>query len=108
VSQGTYDTHKVRTVCERKLLIDFRNGKEANGWFLLDGKRAARVTVAHGRKPIPPKTYKSIANQLSLTIDELDELLDCTLKFGPYAQLLRTRKNLPAPVQPPPKPSRRR
>jgi len=67
----------VKKCCEKKLGIEFRAGNEFNGWLILNGKKTARITIPKGRKPIPPKTYKSMALQLKLTVDELDRLLDC-------------------------------
>ena len=51
-----YNTHEVKCICESKLKITFKGNKELNGYFMIDGKKAARITVAKGRKDIPPKT----------------------------------------------------
>ena len=65
MKNNEYNTLRVKTACENKLGITFRDGAEFNGWFVHEGKRIARVTVPHGRKPIPPKTYASMASQLN-------------------------------------------
>ena len=83
-----FNTHDVKKCCENKLEIKLRKGKEFNGWFELYGKKAARITIPHGRKFIPPKTYKSMAKQLKLTTDEFDNLLECPLKKKKYQQIL--------------------
>lgn len=92
MKNATYNTLDVKNVCVRKLNICFRDGGEFNGWFEHDGKRIARVTVPHGRKPIPPKTYKSMATQLKLTTEQFDLLLDCPLKNEHYIQILSEKK----------------
>ena len=84
-----YNTLCVKTVCENKLSISFRDGGEFNGWFEYKGRKIARITVPHGRKPIPPKTYKSMARQLNLTIEQFDNLLDCPLKFEDFLNILK-------------------
>ncbi|MCR5813472.1 MAG: hypothetical protein K6G15_03120 [Desulfovibrio sp.] len=89
MKNNDYDTLRVKSVCENKLGIEFRNGSESNGWFVHEGKRIARVTVPYGRKPIPPKTYKSMASQLKLSVSEFDSLLDCPLKLEQYLDALR-------------------
>lgn len=86
-----YNTQDVKRCCENKLEINFRSGKELNGWFLLNGKKACRITVPKGRKSIPPKTYKSIANQLKLTIEELNLLLKCNLTKINYQEIILER-----------------
>jgi hypothetical protein len=91
MKNAEYHTRKVKNCCENKLGIEFRKGrsKEHNGWFKLkDGKKAVRITVPKGKKPIPPKTYKSMAKQLMLEVEEFDELLECTLKLEGYQEIL--------------------
>lgn len=60
-----------------------------NGWFFLEEKKTARITVSVGRKSIPPKTYKSMATQLKLTIEQFDELLECPLRYNDYVTILQ-------------------
>ena len=91
MSNGKFDTSHVKNVCERKLSIQFRKGKECNGWVTFNGIRISRITVPKGRKYIPPKTYKNMANQLSLTTSEFDKLLECPLTTDLYIKLLRNK-----------------
>lgn len=86
-----YNTADVKKCCEVKLDIKFRDRKEFNGWFWLDDRKAARITIPKGRKFIPPKTYRSMAVQLRLTISEFDDLLDCPLNKVNYENLLIDR-----------------
>ena len=86
MKNATYNTKDVMTVCQNKLDIEFRSGGEYNGWYILNGKRVARITIPKGRKPIPPKTYKSMAAQLKLDVNDFDRLLDCPLKAEEYRE----------------------
>ncbi|WP_304022746.1 hypothetical protein [Desulfovibrio piger] len=92
MKNDVYNTLRVKTVCENKLNIVFRDGSEFNRWFIYEGRKIARITVPHGRKPIPPKTYKSMAQQLKLPIEDFDELLDCPLKYDDYIKILKENK----------------
>ena len=83
----------VKKCCESKLGIQFRSGNELTGWFELNGYKAARVTVPKGKKPLPPKTYKSMARQLKLSTDEFDELLKCPLTYKKYKAILMERSS---------------
>lgn len=83
-----FHTHDVKRCCEEKLDIEFRRGKEFNGWYYLGDRKAARITIPKGRKPIPPKTYKSMAFQLKLSIPQFDDLLTCPLEGDEYKRIL--------------------
>lgn len=91
-----YRSGDVKERCSRKLGIDFRAGGSGRsphdtGWYRLEGKKTARITVARGRKPIPPKTYRSMAGQLKLTVEEFDDLLDCPMGGAEYERIIRGR-----------------
>ncbi|MEW6265561.1 MAG: hypothetical protein AB1641_21010 [Thermodesulfobacteriota bacterium] len=83
-----YHTADVKRICENKLKIAFRHGHEFNGWFELNGIKMARITIPKGRKPIPPKTYKSMSMQLKLTVEQFDRLLECPLSLDQYQEIL--------------------
>lgn len=88
---ASFDTQDVKKCCEHKLDIVFRRkSKEFSGWYHLDDKKAARITVPKGRKSIPPKTYKSMATQLKLDVEQFDNLLVCPLKKDEYETILRS------------------
>ena len=91
MKNANFHTKDVKTICENKLDIEFRSGKEYNGWFLLDDQKVARITVPKGRKPIPRKTYISMAIQLKLLVDEFDDLLECPIDKEKYEQILKSR-----------------
>jgi len=85
----SFDTHDVKKRCENKLGIEFRAKKHFNGWYYLDDKKTARISVPKGKKFIPPKTYKSMADQLKLSVDQFDDLLECPLEQNGYEEILR-------------------
>ena len=89
MDNSRYNTSDVKKICVKKLNIGFnkRHGKRAphfTGWFCRDGKKIKRITVAKGKKPIPPKTYKTMANQLGLSVSLFDDLLECPLTLDKY------------------------
>jgi hypothetical protein len=86
-----HNTLDVKRCCEVKLGVSFRPGHECNGWVEINGQKAARITVPKGRKPIPPKTYKSMARQLKLTVSEFDRLLRCPLTADEYIRIALDR-----------------
>lgn len=90
-----FSTQQVKNVCERKLNIVFRCNKECNGWFEYEGKKISRITVPKGRKPIPAKTYKSMAKQLKLSVEDMDNLLACPLNLEKYLAILESQGLLP-------------
>jgi hypothetical protein len=89
MKNSSYNSSDVKKRCEHKLCIQFRDGGEFNGWYYYNGKKVARVTVPKGRKFLPPKTYKSIANQLKLTVEQFDSFLDCPLDRNKYENILK-------------------
>ena len=86
-----FHSRDVKHCCENKLGIQFRQGSEHNGWYTLEGRKVARITVPKGKKPIPPKTYKSMAGQLKLSVGEFDQLLECPLSSKEYEQIVRSK-----------------
>lgn len=91
MKNAKFGADDVKRCCENKLGIVFRSAKEFNGWVVLDGRKAARVTVPKGRKDLTPGTYRCMARQLRLGVQEFDDLLECPLDGGTYAALLRQR-----------------
>ena len=86
----SFNTNDIKKCCESKLDIEFRKAKEFNGWFRLEGIKIARITVPKGKKFVPTKTYKSMASQLKLNVNQFDDLLECPLKKDGYEEILRT------------------
>ena len=90
MESSKFTTHDVKKCCENKLDIVFREAKEFNGWFRMHTGKIARITIPKGRKPIPRKTYKSMANQLKISIQQFDDLLECPLGKEGYIEIVST------------------
>ena len=93
MKNSVYNSYDVKLKCENKLSISFKSSKEYNGWYYYNGKKTARITVPMGKKFLPPKTYKSMATQLKLSVEEFDELLDCPLNKQKYDLILSEKIN---------------
>lgn len=83
-----YNTKDIKEICENKLGLEFRVGKEFNAWYRIDNKKVARITVPKGRKSVPTGTYKSMAKQLKLKVKEFDDLLKCPLSADGYKKII--------------------
>jgi hypothetical protein len=86
----SFNTNDVKKCCEYKLGIEFRKAKEFNGWYYLDNKKTARITVSKGGKPISRKVYRAMARQLKLNVAQFDDLLECPINKIRYEKILRT------------------
>ncbi|GAB6036175.1 hypothetical protein JCM15519_07340 [Fundidesulfovibrio butyratiphilus] len=51
----------------------------------------ASVTIPKGKKGVPPKTYKSMATQLGLEVEEFDLFLKCSMKKDEYIKIVSKR-----------------
>jgi len=89
MNYSKFSTFVVKNRCEQKLKIEFRSGKEFNGWFVLNNIKIARITIPKGRKSIPPKTYKAMAKQLKLNVAQFDDLLNCPLGYDEYVTIIK-------------------
>jgi hypothetical protein len=93
MKNSNYHTHDVKKICENKLEIIFKKitgnrSDHFNGWFYFEGKKSKRITISKGRKPIPPKTYSSMAKQLGLNTQQFDSLLECPLTLNDYKKII--------------------
>lgn len=102
MKNNQYTVSDVRSKCESKLGIEFRKAKEFQGWFYCNGKKIARITVAKakgGQSGIPKGTYKSMANQLKITIKQFDDFLACPFKYEHYLMHLKNTNVIEADCQ---------
>ncbi len=83
-----FNAKAIKKVGENKLDIEFRSGKEFNGWFKLKGIKTKRITIPKGRKGIMRKTYSSMAKQLGLSVSNFDLLLECPLTKIKYEEII--------------------
>lgn len=90
MKNSQYKLKDVKKRCENKLEIDFRDAKEFNGWFIYKDTKIARITIPKNKskKGIPTGTYKSMAKQLKITIEQFDDLLECPFKLKHYLEHL--------------------
>lgn len=88
MKNAQFNVKDVKKVGENKLHIEFKSGKDFNGWFKLNGVKAKRITVPKGRKGIPRKTYSSMAKQLGLSVSNFDRLLECPLTKAKYEKII--------------------
>ena len=88
-----HSIEKIKNACLYKLEIKFRKGKEFNGWFKVDEKKLCRITIPKkkSRKDIATPTYKSMAIQLHLDVDEFNNLVDCTISKDEFTKMLLER-----------------
>lgn len=91
MKNSKYNSHDVKVTCENKLNIEFRSTKEFTGWYIFNSNKVARITIPKGKKFLPPKTYKSLAIQLKLSVSEFDDFLDCPLDKENYDIILKER-----------------
>lgn len=87
-----FNSDDVHRCCTGKLKVVFRSRKHHNGWFRVDGKKVCRITIPMGHKPLPEKTFVSMATQLLLSRDEMASLVECTITRDAYTQMVRERK----------------
>ena len=91
MSIHSYKCNRIKACCENKLEINFRTNNECNGWFLLDSEKVRRITIPKGRKEVKPGTFRSMARQLDLSVDEFVEVIECTKTKRDYENLLREK-----------------
>jgi hypothetical protein len=85
-----FSTQDVKRCCEAKLDIEFvRTGNVSHGWFKKDSLKIRRISVLAGRQEVGKGLYRSMASQLGLTTDQLDDLLRCSLNKDGYEEILR-------------------
>lgn len=89
----SYRSHEVLNVLETKLRMEIRSGKHNTCWYYLDGKKALRTTIPHGRQPFKSGTQRAIMRQLLLTPTQFDDLIQCPLTSEQYERIVRTLTN---------------
>jgi hypothetical protein len=82
---------QLTSAVKRKLNLKFREGKERNAWYELDGRKILRVTVPKGHGDLPRGTANAIRNQLKLSMQEYRGLIQCPLTGRDYEQIVRKK-----------------
>lgn len=91
---GELSGFKIRAVIkflENKLGINFRGGKELNGWYYVEGKKVLRVTVpkGHGGAELRPRTAIRVMNNLKTSKTEFRSLYECPMTGTDFEQKIR-------------------
>lgn len=84
-----YNCQEIINTCKRKANTEIRSKKHNIIKILLDGKVVAGTTIAHGRNTLPKGTYQSVAKGLRLSVEELDQFLECTYSKEMYEKKLK-------------------
>jgi hypothetical protein len=74
---------------ESKLAIQFRDGKERVGWFMLDGRKEIRFTIPHIHSSWGKGTIGDVRRKSRLSSEQFDDLVRCPLSRDDYEKILR-------------------
>ncbi len=86
-----FKPREITSALEGKLGINFRDGKERIGYYVLDGKMTVRFKIPHIHPTWGPGTIKDIIRKSLLSRDEFALLVACPLNAERYEQLVRER-----------------
>ncbi len=81
------ESDEIRRGVEKLPFKKRKGGKEFNFPVFIGDRMVARITVPRGGKFVPPRTFKSICDQASLTDQQMRELCRCTLRGKDYVEL---------------------
>ena len=84
---------EVRAAVARKLNVGFRDGPHATGWYIVRGRKVARVSIPWGAGDLAPWIAKEIRSKLYLSPKEFARLVGCPMGGAEYYEVLR-RKGL--------------
>jgi hypothetical protein len=76
-----------------KLGLKVRSTSHCFGWLMVNDKKILRVHYSHGKGDIPEKITQKIRGQLKLAPQDFKALIDCSLSFQDYLEILKN-KNL--------------
>ena len=86
-----YKPREIVRALEGKLSIEFREGPERIGWYILDGRKEIRFKVPHVHSSWGKGTIHDIITRSKLNKDEFRELVDCPIDGTRYEELIRQR-----------------
>ena len=85
---GGFKAKMVIDCLEQKLGIDFRQGREQNGWYCIGQDKILRVTVPKehggGHDSLTKGVARKVINQLRLTNYEFLDLYNCPMSGADY------------------------
>lgn len=79
----------ITAALESKLRVDFRNGKERNGWFILDGKKIIRFTIPHVHSTWGKGTVGDVRRKSRLDQQQFKDLVECPLSLTEFEEIQR-------------------
>lgn len=86
MKNAQFSSKDVRHACLKKLQMDRNCTSEDHCFIKFENAPAARITFPKGSKNLPPKTYKNMARQLRLSVEQFDEFLTCTFGYKDYVE----------------------
>ena len=90
-----YSPRDLSRTFERKLDIDFREGKHRTGWYRLpDGEALFHVTLPKAHRNWSKPVQRSLLKATRLSPDEFDDLVRCPMTGPQFAE--RARELFPA------------
>ena len=85
-----YSPRDLSRAFERKLGIDFREGKHRSGWYRLpDGAALFRVTLPKAHRNWSRRVQRSLLNSTRLTPTEFGDLVTCPMTGPQFAARAR-------------------
>jgi len=95
MSINSYSESEIRAKILSKIEPSLRKGqsKHTRGDIYIDGKWVAKVKLPnhHPKKVMHKSKSQYIAQDLRLSSDEFNDLIDCPLKGPAYYEILRTK-----------------
>ena len=76
---------------EDKLAIEFRQGPERVGWFVIEGVKTIRFKIPHIHSSWGKGTISDIVRRSKLNHEEFAALVACPMSRADYEALIRER-----------------
>ncbi|WP_347272948.1 hypothetical protein [Candidatus Kuenenia sp.] len=75
----------------KKLELKTRSTGHNYGWLTVNDKKILRVHYSHGKGEIPDKIVSKIRGQLKLYLKDFKDLIDCSLNYNNYINILKQK-----------------
>jgi hypothetical protein len=82
---------------ENKLGIALNQTKDVTGWLIVDGVQVLKFSLPgrHSGTDLSPGAEARLKKDSKLRRRQFLDLVDCTLEFEPYVEMLRSKGILP-------------
>jgi hypothetical protein len=74
-----------------KLRLEVQDSHHKMATLYHAGRAILRTRVSNGRGDIPPVIVAKLRGQLHVSEDQLSALVDCTMTYGDYIEVLRKK-----------------